>query len=143
MDEFTSWMSCTLTLDNDENGDVLLFRRQYGHLYPTIAAIPRDVLAIPTSNTCVKRLFSKSKAIVIDKRTSMDVAKIDRLLFLRKNLNIFKNTFDQDPHEGEQKQVKRKDNQQKNESLDTSSKKSKTKENDETTNQEQENYVLN
>jgi hypothetical protein len=39
--------------------------------------------------------------------------------------------------------VKQKDNQQTNELLGTSSKKAKTKENDEITNQEEETYVLN
>jgi len=88
-------MSSTLTLDDDESDDILGFWSQYEHLFPTIAAIARDVLAIPASNTCVERLFSKSKAMITDKRTSMGVEKIDRLLFLRKNLNIFKKTFDQ------------------------------------------------
>jgi len=113
-------MSSTLTLDDNESDNMLQFWSQYGHLFPTIAAIARDVLAIPASNTCVERLFSKSKALITDRRTSMGVVKIDRLLFLQKNLNIFKKIFDQQVYEGEQERVKRKVNQQENELIDIS-----------------------
>lgn len=138
IDEFTSWMSSTLTLDDDESDDILRFWSQYEHIFPTVAAIARDILAITASNTTVERLFSRSKAMVTDKRTNIGVEKIDRLLFLRKNLDIFKKVFDQHPNDGEQQQIKRKVNQQTNEVLDTNSKKSKTRENDEITSEEEE-----
>jgi hypothetical protein len=131
MDELSSWMSSTLTLEDDEGDDILHFWSLYGHLFPTIAAIARDVLAIPASNTSVERLFSKSKNMITDKRTSMGLEKIDRLLFLKKNLDIFKNIFDKDSNEAEQCRTKRKDNQQTNDLFDQNSKKSKTNEDDE------------
>jgi hypothetical protein len=99
---------------------------------------PSPSLAIPASNTCVERLFSKSKAIITDRRTSMGVVKIDRLLFLQKDLNIFKKIFDQQLYEGEEERVKRKVNQQENELIDISLKKSKKNENDEIINEEEE-----
>ena len=89
-DEFTSWMSSTLTLVDAQNDDILQFWCQNGHLFPTIAAIARDVLAIPASNASVERLFSKSKNIITDKRTRLGMGKIDHLLFLKKNLDILK-----------------------------------------------------
>jgi hypothetical protein len=61
MDEFTSWMSSTLTLDDNESDDILQFWSQYGHLFPTIPAIARDVLAIPASNTCANSFFLNQK----------------------------------------------------------------------------------
>ncbi len=60
MDEFTSWMLSTLTLEDDEGDDILHFWSQNGHLFPTIAAIASELLAIPASNTSVERLFSES-----------------------------------------------------------------------------------
>jgi hypothetical protein len=137
MDEFNSWMSSTLTLDDGESEDILRFWSQYGHLFPTIAAIARDAIAIPASNTCVERLFSKSKAMITDKRTNMGVEKIDRMLFLRKNLNILKKISDQQTYEDEQMGIKRKVNQEINELLDACSKKSKTKEINEIVNEEE------
>ncbi len=144
MDEFTSWMSSTLTLADDDGDDILHFWSQNGHLFPTIAVIARDVLAIPASNTSVERLFSKSKNMITDKRTRMGVEKIDRLLFLKKNLDIFKNMFDKDPNEGEHEQyrMKRKEYQEINNLFDKNSKKSKTNENDEITDQGEKNDVI-
>ncbi len=76
--------------------------------------------------------------MITDRRTSIGVVKIDRLLFLQKNLNIFKKIFDQQLYEGEEERVKRKVNQQENELIDIRSKKSKKNENDEIINEEEE-----
>jgi hypothetical protein len=53
-------MLSTLTLEDDEGDDILHFWSQNGHLFPTIAAIASELLAIPASNTSVERLFSES-----------------------------------------------------------------------------------
>ena len=42
--------------------------------------------AVPAVNTTIERLFSSSKNIVIDKRTSLGAEKINKLLFLQKYL---------------------------------------------------------
>jgi hypothetical protein len=76
--------------------------------------------------------------MITDRRTSMGVVKIDHLLFLQKNLSIFKKIFDQQLYEGEEERVKREVNQQENELIDISSKKSKKNENYEIINEEQE-----
>lgn len=58
--------------------------------FPNIHAIARKVLAIPASNTEVERLFSCSKMTVTDKRTRLDPDKLNKLIFLRKNLHSLK-----------------------------------------------------
>ncbi len=62
--------------------------------FPKIAAIPRRILAIPASNTSVERLFSLAKITVNDRRTKLGVEKIDKLMFLKKNLVLLKHMFD-------------------------------------------------
>jgi hypothetical protein len=48
------------------------------------------VLAIPASNTEVERLFSYSKMAVTSNRTRLDAQKLNKLMFLRKNLQALK-----------------------------------------------------
>ncbi len=53
----------------------------------------RDILAIPASNTSVERQFSSCKNTVTDKRTKLGSEKLNKLIFLKKNMNIFKEKF--------------------------------------------------
>jgi len=69
-----------------DNDDVLIFWEEHEILFPTLASIVRDLFAIPASNTLVERLFSSSKNTVTDRRTSLGGEKINKLLFLQKNL---------------------------------------------------------
>jgi hypothetical protein len=92
-------MSSTLTLEDQENDDVLGFWSNHSQCFPVISTIVRDIFAIPASNTMLERLFSISKDTITDKRTRLGTEKIDRLLFLRKNLNILKSLFDQNINE--------------------------------------------
>ena len=126
--EFTSWVSSTITMTDEDNGDILTFWSQHAHLFPTIAGITRDILTIPASNTSVERLFSKSKNILTEKRTSVGLAKTDRLLFLVNNLGILKNEFDKNSTADEQYRMKRKKNEQMKDLLDSNPKKAKTDE---------------
>ena len=74
-DEKSSEKKKNLSLDDDDESDGILgFSSQHGHLSPTIAVIARDVLAIPATN-CVERVFSKSEAMITDKRTNTGVGK--------------------------------------------------------------------
>ena len=61
---------------------------------PIIAGIARKVLAIPAANTSVERLFSSTKIIIGDRRTRLGAEKIDKLMFLQKNLISLKQMFD-------------------------------------------------
>jgi hypothetical protein len=69
-----------------ENDDVLLFWKENTKLFPQLSTIVRDLFAIPASNTIVERLFSSSKNTVTDRRCSLAAEKINKLLFLKKNL---------------------------------------------------------
>ncbi|CAF1102546.1 unnamed protein product [Rotaria magnacalcarata] len=51
-----------------------------------LSSIVQDLYAIPASNTIVERLFSSLKNTVTDRRTSLAAEKINKLLFLQKNL---------------------------------------------------------
>jgi len=76
------------------NDDLLSFWRRKKNEFPTIASIARKVLSIPAANTSVERLFSSSKIIIGDKRTRLSSEKIDKLMFLKKNLASLKQMFD-------------------------------------------------
>ncbi|CAF2054163.1 unnamed protein product [Rotaria magnacalcarata] len=60
----------------------------------TLAAVARRILAIPASNTSVERLFSSAKLTVSDRRTRLGIEKIDKLMFLKKNLTPLQRMFD-------------------------------------------------
>ncbi|CAF2561878.1 unnamed protein product [Rotaria sp. Silwood2] len=69
-----------------ENGDILLFWKENAELFPILSSIVRDLFSIPASDTGVERLFSSSKSTVTDRRTSLAAKKLNKLLFLQKNL---------------------------------------------------------
>ena len=69
---------------------VLEYWMQHQHRFPNIHSLARNVLAIPASNTEVERLFSCSKMVVTDNRTRLDADKLNKLIFLRKNLHSLK-----------------------------------------------------
>ncbi|CAF1392444.1 unnamed protein product [Rotaria sordida] len=139
VDEFSSWMSSTLTIDDEENDDILGFWSYHNQSFPIISTIVRDIFAIPASNTTVERLFSISKYTITDKRTRLGMEKINKLMFLRKNLNILKAIFDNQMGDKEQNQEKRKNDQSSNKSSDENSKKQKVDENDDILIEEKEN----
>jgi hypothetical protein len=55
-------------------------------LYPNLARIAKRVLAIPATNTSVKRLFSHSSNTITNRRTFLDADKINYLLFIKQNM---------------------------------------------------------
>ncbi len=69
----------------------------------------------------------------------MGTEKIDKMLFLRKNLNVLKTLFDSDSNKSERTTEKRKHDQPSNQSPDESLKKTRTDENDDVLIQEKEN----
>ncbi|CAF1285589.1 unnamed protein product [Rotaria sordida] len=91
--EFENYLASTLVMEGDENDDILAFWRQHKQTFPLIASIARDILAIPASNTTVERQFSSCKNTVTDKRTKLGSEKMNKLIFLKKNMNILKEKF--------------------------------------------------
>ena len=81
--------TCVLK-EKEYDDDVLSYWQQIEHLYPTIAYISRRIFAIPASNTSVERLFSTCKNTITDKRTKLGGEKLNKMMFLQKNMNILK-----------------------------------------------------
>ncbi|CAF0948747.1 unnamed protein product [Rotaria sordida] len=91
--ELELYLASTCILKEQENDDVLSYWRQNEHLYPTIAYISRRIFAIPACNTSVERLFSTCKNTITDKRTRLGGEKLNKIMFLQKNMNILKEKF--------------------------------------------------
>jgi hypothetical protein len=65
-------------------------------LFPVLYSIARDILIIPATNTSVERLFSASGNTITDTRTRLSAEKVDKLMFIKKNLLILKKIFFKD-----------------------------------------------
>ncbi|CAF4038052.1 unnamed protein product [Rotaria sp. Silwood1] len=92
-DEVSLWLQTDFDMDIIHD-DLLLFWRNKKDAFPNIAKIARKVLAIPAANTSVERQFSCSKIIIGDRRTRLGAEKLDKLIFLQKNLLPLKIMFD-------------------------------------------------
>ncbi|CAF0799476.1 unnamed protein product [Adineta steineri] len=90
-DELNDYMALNVKLNEED--DILKFWLQQKLKFPVLFSIVRDFYAIPASNTNVERLFSSSKNTITDKRTSIGAEKVNKLLFLQKNLELLK-SFD-------------------------------------------------
>ncbi len=86
--EFEIYLNSDLRLGETE--DLLQFWMQQRENYPQLFQLAKQVLIIPASNTCVERMFSTSGATVTEKRTRLAVDKIDKMIFLNKNLVYLK-----------------------------------------------------
>ncbi|CAF1444889.1 unnamed protein product [Adineta steineri] len=86
--ECEEYLNSTTTID--ENHDDDRYWTQHQDRFPNIHSLARKVLAIPASNTEVERLFSCSKMAMTDNRTRLDADKLNKLIFLRKNLHSLK-----------------------------------------------------
>jgi hypothetical protein len=86
--ELTQYLSLHVTLEPDE--DVLLFWKKYENTLPALASIVKNIYSIPASNTTVERLFSTAGNTITDRRTNLDSEKVNKLLFLNKNLLTLK-----------------------------------------------------
>ncbi len=87
VNELDNYMA--LYIQIHDNDDILFFWKENEKSFPTLASIVRDLFVIPASNTIVERLFSSSKNIVTDRRTSLGAEKLNKLLFLKKKLFYF------------------------------------------------------
>ena len=73
-----------------EGGDLLKFWMQQSENYPQLFELAKQILIIPASNTCIERIFSVSRATDIEKRSRLAIEKIDKIMFLNKNLVYLK-----------------------------------------------------
>ncbi|CAF4717637.1 unnamed protein product, partial [Rotaria sp. Silwood2] len=105
-DELKEYM--TLDVQLTEQDDILQFWLQQKSKFPILFSVVQDFYAVPASNTSIERLFSSSKNTVTDKRSSLGADKINKLLFLQKNLTLLK-SFDKKPSiEANTNEMKRK-----------------------------------
>ena len=86
--EFESYLNSDLRLQQSEN--LLQFWMQQRENYPRLFGLAKQILIIPASNTCIERIFSVSGAIVTGKRSRLAIEKIDKIMFLNKNLSYLK-----------------------------------------------------
>ncbi len=96
-DELEEYMALNVRLN--EHDDILLFWLEHKTKFPTLFKIVQDIYAIPAANTIIERLFSSSKNTITDKRTSLGTEKVNKLLFLQKNLNLLKQIDQQSTNE--------------------------------------------
>ncbi|CAF1495737.1 unnamed protein product [Didymodactylos carnosus] len=87
--ELDLYSKLCVTLDPDKD-DLLDFWAKQRQNYPILSAIACDLLIIPATNTTIERLFSTSGAAVTSKRTRLNTSKVDKLMFLKKNLLLLK-----------------------------------------------------
>ncbi|CAF0927295.1 unnamed protein product [Rotaria sp. Silwood1] len=105
-DELEEYIALNVRLS--ENDDILLFWLNHKMKFPTLFNIFQDFYAIPASNTTIERVFSSSKNTITDKRTRLGTEKINKLLFLQKNLNLLKQIAKQPVNEAAVTATKRK-----------------------------------
>jgi hypothetical protein len=88
--ELEKYLTSTSVIQNEVEDDVLSYWKEHQKSFPLIASTVRDILAIPASNTSVERLFSSCKNTVTDKRTRLGADKLNKIMFLQKNMEILK-----------------------------------------------------
>lgn len=87
-DELKEYMESTMFIDDEMGEDILSFWNKHCERYPMLASIARAVLAISASSTEVERLFSAAKFTVSDRRSSLGTEKLNKLIFIQKNLAL-------------------------------------------------------
>ncbi|KAJ8014499.1 hypothetical protein DPEC_G00040860 [Dallia pectoralis] len=75
-----------LTPPIDKEEDPLAWWKVHKLSFPRLARLARKYLCIPATSSPSERLFSTSGNIVTCQRTCLKPAKVDRLVFLAKNL---------------------------------------------------------
>lgn len=91
--ELVEYMALNETLGPNDN--VLIFWKNHEKFFPVLASIVLSIYSIPASNTTVERLFSQANNTLSPRRTSMQTDKVNKCLFLNKNLLPLKE-FDQE-----------------------------------------------
>lgn len=83
---YSSWDVIANGCQDKVHGDVnvLLYWKEQKDTFPILSSIARNIYSIPTSNTTVERLFSSSKNIVSQRRTSLDCEKLLNYSFYKR-----------------------------------------------------------
>ncbi|CAF1461710.1 unnamed protein product [Rotaria sordida] len=91
--ELEKSLTSTSMVRDEEEDDILGYWKEHQTLFPLIASIARKILGIPASNTSVERLFSSCKNTITDKRTRLGAEKLNKMMFLQKNMNLLQEKF--------------------------------------------------
>ncbi|CAF4609023.1 unnamed protein product, partial [Rotaria sp. Silwood2] len=76
-----------------DNEDLFDFSRRQKFIYPVLYSIARDILIVAATNTAAERLFSASGNTVTETRNRLSSQKVDKLMFIKKNVAILKKIF--------------------------------------------------
>ncbi len=62
--------------------------------FPQLFQIAKQALIIAASNTCVEQMFPVSGAAITEKWTRLPIRKIDKMIFLNRNLVYLKSLLE-------------------------------------------------
>lgn len=82
--ELIDYLASKDTLEPED--DVLLFWKKRQPSFPALAGIVKSIYCVPASNTTVERLFSAAGNTITDRRSNLDSERVNKILFLNKNL---------------------------------------------------------
>lgn len=76
-------------MSNNKLNDPLLWWKSNGHRFPHLASLAKKYLSIPASSASAERLFSTSRKIVTELRSSLKSSTISDLTFMYSNKKNF------------------------------------------------------
>ncbi|CAF4530762.1 unnamed protein product [Rotaria sp. Silwood2] len=91
-DELKRYLQSNDNLIHDDE-DLLIFWKRQKVFYPTMYSIACEILIVPATNTAAERLFSASGKTITNTRTRLATEKVDKLMFIKKNLLTLKEIF--------------------------------------------------
>ncbi|CAF1395413.1 unnamed protein product [Rotaria sp. Silwood1] len=95
-DKLKRYLQANDSLRDDE--DLFMFWKRQKAFYPTLYSIVCEILIIPATKTAAERLLSASGNTITNTRTRLSAEKVNKLMFIKKNLVILKKIFPQDVH---------------------------------------------
>ena len=87
--EIDRYLSHQPTIDEQENG--LLFWKRNEKMYPSLARLAKEYLAIPSSSVPVENMFSTTGLVMNAKRSSLDALNMNMISFIHDNIKYCSN----------------------------------------------------
>lgn len=72
-----------------KRSDPLEYWKEHGKRFPSLVALATKYLCAPCSSVDSERLFSDIANILDEKRNRLSADRVEMLVFLKKNLNVF------------------------------------------------------
>jgi hypothetical protein len=70
--------------------DVLAYWKKAQNKFPILATMAQSYLALQVTSVPSERLFSSAGLTITDRRTRLDPSRAEQIIFLAKNLKLFK-----------------------------------------------------